>query len=115
MPAVVAEGLAKSFGNTKALCGVDFDVERGQILGVLGPNGAGKSTTLGCITTLVRPTSGRILVDGIDVSRNPAEAKRRIALYQQLAGIRIPVTEKDSTPGAAVAAAVPAGGGRGEH
>jgi ABC-2 type transport system ATP-binding protein len=58
-------------------------VQPGEFFGLLGPNGAGKSTTLGCITTLVRPTAGRILVDGVDVVRRPAEAKRRIALVPQ--------------------------------
>jgi ABC-2 type transport system ATP-binding protein len=63
--------------------GLTFSVERGEFFGLLGPNGAGKSTTLGCITTLVRPTSGRILVDGIDVVENGREAKRRIAVVPQ--------------------------------
>jgi ABC-2 type transport system ATP-binding protein len=67
----------------EAVRGVSFAVEPGEFFGLLGPNGAGKSTTLGCITTLVRPTSGRIVVDGIDVARRPAEAKRRIAVVPQ--------------------------------
>ncbi len=58
-------------------------VEAGEIFGLLGPNGAGKSTTIGCITTLVRPTPGRILVDGVDVAPRPAAAKRRIAVVPQ--------------------------------
>ena len=75
MPAVVAEGLVKSFGNTKALCGVDFDVERGQILGVLGPNGAGKTTAVRILTTLLRPDAGRAEIDGIDVLEEPQRAR----------------------------------------
>ena len=67
----------------QALRGLSFSVERGEFFGLLGPNGAGKSTTLGCITTLVRPTSGRILVDGVDVARDPLQAKRRIAVVPQ--------------------------------
>jgi ABC-2 type transport system ATP-binding protein len=63
--------------------GVSFAVERGEFFGLLGPNGAGKSTTLGCISTLVRPTSGRIVVDGVDVTRDTAAAKRRIAVVPQ--------------------------------
>jgi len=62
---------------------VSFTVERGEFFGLLGPNGAGKSTTIGCISSLVRPTSGRILVDGVDVARQPQEAKRRIAVVPQ--------------------------------
>ena len=89
MPVLVVEGLQKTYPGTRksppveAVRGISFEVESGEFFGLLGPNGAGKSTTLGCITTLVRPTAGRIEVDGIDVTRNPAEAKRRIAVVPQ--------------------------------
>jgi ABC-2 type transport system ATP-binding protein len=59
-------------------------VEAGEFFGLLGPNGAGKSTTLGCITTLVRPSSGRILVDGLETTRDPLEVRRRIAVVPQV-------------------------------
>jgi ABC-2 type transport system ATP-binding protein len=87
VPAVVAEGLVKSFGTTKALCGVDFDVERGQILGVLGPNGAGKTTAVRILTTLLRPDAGRAEVDGIDVVEQPQRARARIGLTGQYAAV----------------------------
>jgi ABC-2 type transport system ATP-binding protein len=89
MPAVSVQALYKTYPGTRksppveAVKGISFEVETGEFFGLLGPNGAGKSTTLGCITTLVRPTSGRVLIDGIDVSQNPAEAKRRIAVVPQ--------------------------------
>jgi ABC-2 type transport system ATP-binding protein len=89
LPALVVENLVKVYPGTRrsppveAVKGISFEVSAGEFFGLLGPNGAGKSTTLGCITTLVRPTSGRVLVDGIDVSRNPAEAKRRLAVVPQ--------------------------------
>ncbi len=89
MPALVVEGLQKTYPGTRksppvdAVRGISFEVQSGEFFGLLGPNGAGKSTTLGCITTLVRPTSGRIEVDGIDVTRNSTEAKRRIAVVPQ--------------------------------
>jgi ABC-2 type transport system ATP-binding protein len=67
----------------EAVRGISFEVAQGEFFGLLGPNGAGKSTTLGCITTLVRPTSGRIVVDGVEVGRDPIEAKRRIAVVPQ--------------------------------
>ena len=67
----------------EAVRGISFEVASGEFFGLLGPNGAGKSTTLGCITTLVRPTAGRVLVDGLDVVRRPGEAKRRIAVVPQ--------------------------------
>jgi ABC-2 type transport system ATP-binding protein len=83
------EGLVKTYPGTRktppveAVRGVSFEVAPGEFFGLLGPNGAGKSTTLGCITTLVRPTAGRVAVDGIDVIRQPTEAKRRIAVVPQ--------------------------------
>ena len=87
MPAVVAEGLTKRFGSTQALCGVDFDIERGQILGVLGPNGAGKTTAVRILTTLLRPDAGRALIDDIDVLHEPRRARARIGLTGQYAAV----------------------------
>jgi ABC-2 type transport system ATP-binding protein len=88
-PVLVVEGLVKTYPGTRktppveAVRGLTFSVEAGEAFGLLGPNGAGKSTTLGCMTTLVRPTAGRVLVDGIDVVKDPGEAKRRIAVVPQ--------------------------------
>jgi ABC-2 type transport system ATP-binding protein len=87
VPAVIAEGLTKRFGSTKALCGVDFDIERGQILGVLGPNGAGKTTAVRILTTLVRPDAGRAVIDDIDVLSEPRRARARIGLTGQYAAV----------------------------
>jgi ABC-2 type transport system ATP-binding protein len=87
--ALVVENLVKVYPATRrtpaveAVRGISFEVPPREFFGLLGPNGAGKSTTIGCITSLVRPTAGRILVDGVDVGRNPAEAKRRIAVVPQ--------------------------------
>ncbi len=67
----------------EAVRGLSFEVRAGEFFGLLGPNGAGKSTTLGCIMTLVRPTSGRIVVDGVDVTANPMGARRLIAVVPQ--------------------------------
>jgi ABC-2 type transport system ATP-binding protein len=89
MSILVVDRLAKTYpGRRKtppveAVRGISFTVEAGEFFGLLGPNGAGKSTTLGCITTLVRPTSGRVLVDGIDVVKDPAGVKQRIAVVPQ--------------------------------
>jgi ABC-2 type transport system ATP-binding protein len=88
-PALSVEDLVKTYPASRknppveAVRGVSFSVAAGEFFGLLGPNGAGKSTTLGCVTTLVRPTAGRIRVDGVDVIGYPAEAKRRLALVPQ--------------------------------
>ena len=70
--------LSKSYGKKKALDGVSFSVEKGEILGFLGPNGAGKSTTMNIITGYLSSTSGSVCVDGFDILDNPNEVKRRI-------------------------------------
>ena len=88
-PVLVVEDLVKTYPATRktpaveAVRGISFTVEAGETFGLLGPNGAGKSTTLGCITTLVRPTSGRVTVDGVDVVARPEDAKRLIAVVPQ--------------------------------
>jgi ABC-2 type transport system ATP-binding protein len=72
------ENLVKTFGSKRAVDGVSFAVERGEVLGFLGPNGAGKSTTMRMITGFMPPTSGRVSVGGHDVAASPLEAKRMI-------------------------------------
>lgn len=72
------EGLTKDYGPVRALDSVSFEVGEKQILGFLGPNGAGKSTAMKVITTYIAPTAGKVLVDGIDVTENPIEVRRRI-------------------------------------
>ncbi len=87
VPAVEVHGLTKSFGETKALTGIDFEIERGTVLGVLGPNGAGKTTAVRILTTLLKPDSGTALIDGIDVVANPSLARARIGLTGQYAAV----------------------------
>jgi ABC-2 type transport system ATP-binding protein len=84
-PLVVVEGLHKRYraDGPEAVAGIDFEVRRGEVFGLLGPNGAGKTTTIGAITTRVRPTAGRVHVDGHDVARDPVAVKRRLAVVPQ--------------------------------
>ncbi len=86
-PAVLAEGLVKTYGDVRALCGLDLVVPRGTVLGVLGPNGAGKTTAVKILTTLVRPDSGRAAVAGVDVLAKPREVRRRIGVSGQYAAV----------------------------
>jgi ABC-2 type transport system ATP-binding protein len=72
------ENLVKTFGSKRAVDGVSFSVERGEVLGFLGPNGAGKSTTMRMVTGFMPPTSGRVTIGGHDVAESPLEAKRLI-------------------------------------
>jgi ABC-2 type transport system ATP-binding protein len=72
------ENLVKTFGAKRAVDGVSFSVERGEVLGFLGPNGAGKSTTMRMVTGFMPPTSGKVSIGGHDVAESPLAAKRLI-------------------------------------
>jgi len=72
------DNLVKTFGAKRAVDGVSFSVERGEVLGFLGPNGAGKSTTMRMITGFYPPSSGKVTVGGHDVAESPLQAKRLI-------------------------------------
>lgn len=75
---VTVDKLVKDYGTLRAVDGVSFTINKGDILGFLGPNGAGKSTTMKMITGFLAPTSGTATVNGFDVSKNPIEVKKRI-------------------------------------
>jgi ABC-type multidrug transport system ATPase subunit len=85
--AIEAIALHKTYVNGRrsitAVAGLDLNVGQSEFFGLLGPNGAGKSTTIGMLTTMIAPTSGRAFVAGIDVTRNPVEVKRRIGMVSQ--------------------------------
>ncbi|MGI5252174.1 ATP-binding cassette domain-containing protein [Actinacidiphila glaucinigra] len=85
--AIHAEGLVKTFGDVRALDGVDLDVPEGTVLGLLGPNGAGKTTAVRVLTTLLQPDSGKAVVAGIDVLKHPNEVRRQIGLSGQFAAV----------------------------
>ncbi|HTW01529.1 MAG TPA: ATP-binding cassette domain-containing protein [Streptosporangiaceae bacterium] len=95
-PAILVEGLTKSFGEVRALRGIDLTVPRGTVLGVLGPNGAGKTTAVRILTTLLRPDGGRALVEGLDVVRQPAAVRRSIGLSGQSAAIQEELTGREN-------------------
>ncbi|GGV30916.1 daunorubicin resistance protein DrrA family ABC transporter ATP-binding protein [Actinomadura cremea] len=86
-PIVVAEGLHKAFGDTRALRGLDLSVPRGTVCGVLGPNGAGKTTAVRILATLADPDAGRARIAGYDVVREADEVRARIGLAGQYAAV----------------------------
>jgi ABC-2 type transport system ATP-binding protein len=80
---IEADGLVKSYGQTRALTGVSFSVPAGSVLGLLGPNGAGKTTAVRILTTLALPDAGQARVAGIDVVARPAAVRRQIGVAAQ--------------------------------
>jgi ABC-2 type transport system ATP-binding protein len=95
-PAILVEGLTKSFGDVHALRGIDLSVPRGTVLGVLGPNGAGKTTAVRILTTLLLPDGGRAVVEGHDVVREAAAVRRSIGLSGQSAAIQEELTGREN-------------------
>ncbi|MFI6583386.1 ATP-binding cassette domain-containing protein [Embleya sp. NPDC050493] len=81
--AVLAQGLTKRYGTTRALDDFDLTVPRGTVQGLLGPNGAGKTTAVRILSTLLRPDGGRALVAGHDVAGDPRRVRRHIGLVGQ--------------------------------
>jgi ABC-2 type transport system ATP-binding protein len=98
---IVVESLVKTFARrgqpvVRAIDDLSFTVARGSIFGLLGPNGAGKTTTLRVLTTLTRPTRGSVAIEGFDVSRQPLEVRRRIAVVIQEQAAELFLTVRDS-------------------
>ena len=78
MNVISIENLKKSFGKTKAVDGISFDVREGEIMGFLGPNGSGKTTTIRCLMDFLRPDEGKIDILGLDAQKNTTELKNDI-------------------------------------
>lgn len=86
-----AKSLSRSFGHFQVVHPLDFEIDRGEIVVLTGPNGAGKTTLQLCLSGLLRPTTGNVLVDGYDLYRDERQAKQRLAFvpdvphfYQEL-------------------------------
>ena len=77
--AITVEGLTRSYGTLTAVADLSFVVSPGEIVGLIGPNGAGKTTTLRTLAGILKPTKGRVLVDGYDLAVRPLDAKRQLA------------------------------------
>ena len=85
--AIETRALAKSFGKTRALDGIDLTVGEGSVYGLLGPNGAGKTTTIRILATLLKPDDGHATVAGLDVVREPDAVRRKVGLTGQYASV----------------------------
>src|SRR5512141_2433329 len=80
---IKVEDLVKQFGAVTAVDNVSFDVEAGEVFAFLGPNGAGKTTTIKMLTTLLKPTSGKITIDGLDPATQSNEVRKRFGIVFQ--------------------------------
>ena len=83
---ISVKDLVKKYGDFEAVKGISFEVREGEIFGLLGPNGAGKSTTLEIIETLRQKTSGKVIVNGIDLDQHPESIKKIIGVQLQTSG-----------------------------
>ena len=77
---IEAKGLKRSFGENRALAGVDLKVAGGECLVIFGPNGAGKTTLLKVLSTLMKPSAGTVMLEGIDAADEPVQVRRRLSL-----------------------------------
>ena len=97
---ITARELHKAFktktGTVKAVDGVDFEAFDGQITGLLGPNGAGKTTTLRMLYTLMRPETGRVLVDGVDPALDPSTVRRALGVLPDARGVYKRLTAREN-------------------
>jgi ABC-2 type transport system ATP-binding protein len=80
-------GVSRRFGSKHAISDVTFDVEHGEVLGLLGPNGAGKTTTMRVMTGYLRPTSGRVVVGGVDIADDPVAARQHIGYMPESSAV----------------------------
>jgi sodium transport system ATP-binding protein len=97
---VLVDGLVKVFKEgtpreIRAVDGVSFEARPGEVFGLLGPNGAGKTTTLRLLSTIFRPTSGRIEVEGLDAARHPDEVRRRLGFLSGATGVYDRLTPRE--------------------
>jgi ABC-2 type transport system ATP-binding protein len=94
--AIETEGLQKSFGKVRALCGVDLRAPTGSVLGLLGPNGAGKTTAVRILATLLNPDAGSARVAGLDVVQEAAKLRSKIGLAGQYAAVDENLTGREN-------------------
>jgi ABC-2 type transport system ATP-binding protein len=85
--AIETERLGKTFGEKRALDELNLTIKPGTVYGLLGPNGAGKTTAIRVLTTLLKPSSGKAMVLGLDVAQDPVAVRRKVSLTGQYASV----------------------------
>lgn len=95
-PSIVADGLTKKFGDLLAVDNISFSVEKGEFFGLLGPNGAGKTTTIRMLTGVLKPETGKVLIDGIDLKKDPLIAKERMGVIPEVGTVYLDLTAREN-------------------
>ncbi|BCV21697.1 ABC transporter ATP-binding protein [Moorella sp. Hama-1] len=93
---IAIQGLSKHYGNIVAVAGLNLQIKSGEIFGLLGPNGAGKTTTVRMLTMLTRPSSGRALINGCDVTRDLSKVKQAIGVVPQQMNLDQELTAREN-------------------
>jgi ABC-2 type transport system ATP-binding protein len=95
---LIVENLVKTYKNspTPAVNGLNFSILEGDVFGLLGPNGAGKTTTISIMTTLIKPTEGKVNIFGFDVENNPVQVKKTIGLVPQDIALYVGLTAREN-------------------
>ncbi|MEN8163852.1 MAG: ABC transporter ATP-binding protein [Acidobacteriota bacterium] len=93
---ITIEGLQKHYGEIKAVDGIDLEIHDGQIFGLLGPNGAGKTTTISMVSGVLKPDSGRITFDGLNIWVEPKKVKRLLGVVPQEIAVYEDLTARDN-------------------
>jgi ABC-2 type transport system ATP-binding protein len=106
-PAIAVRGVVRRYGEFQALAGIDLDIPRGALCGLIGPNGAGKTTLLSILATLDEEFDGDVFIDGVDVKRDPAGARRRIGFVPDHTAIYDALTVQEYLAFFAAAAGLP--------
>lgn len=95
LPLVTVDNLWVSYGKTLAVRGLSFTIPRGEIFGFIGPNGAGKTSTIKVLATLLKPSQGKVLVNGIDVAKDPQSVRRKIGYMPDFFGVYDDLTARE--------------------
>lgn len=96
IPAIVADGLTKRFGEFVAVDNVSFEVPERQFFGLLGPNGAGKTTTIRMLTGVLRPEVGRVSIMGVDMDGDPLRAKSSLGVIPEIGNVYLDLSAREN-------------------
>lgn len=107
MNVIESKGLVLRYGDFTAVNGIDIEVHEGEIFGLLGPNGAGKTTSVKVLTTMMRPTSGQIIINSVDTKDDVNKARSMIGVVQQHFAMDMDISVRENIISRAVLHKIP--------